>query len=162
MDIYGGVTVKSTDLESSQKEKDAFREIMSKSLDHWRSRKVKGVWVKDSDIIPVLVENGFVFHHTQPDYLMMTKWLPESPSTLPRYAHTMIGVGGLVIDEEGRVLLMRERRGHYLGWKFPGGASDPAETIFDTAAREVLEETGVQAVGKTLLCFRYDFGVIEA
>ncbi|RCN48574.1 hydrolase, NUDIX family [Ancylostoma caninum] len=158
MDIFGGVTVKSTGLEPSQKEKDAFRKIMSESLDHWRSRNVKGVWVKvsitDSDIIPVLVENGFVFHHTQPDYLMMTKWLPNTPSTLPRYAHTVIGVGGLVIDEEGRVLLMRERRGYYLGWKFPGGASDPGETIFDTAAREVFEETGVQAVGKALLCFR--------
>ncbi|KAK6728206.1 hypothetical protein RB195_005701 [Necator americanus] len=158
IDIFDGITVQSADLEPPQKEKDAFATIILESLDQWRNRNVQGVWmkvdIKDSHIIPVLVENGFVFHHTQPNFVMMTKWLPDTPSTLPRYAHTMIGVGGLVIDHEGRVLLMKERRGYYLGWKFPGGASDPNETIFDTAAREVLEETGVQATGKALLCFR--------
>ncbi|KAK6015395.1 hydrolase, NUDIX family [Ostertagia ostertagi] len=85
---------------------------------------------------------------------MMTNWLPETPSTLPLYAHTMIGVGGLVIDSQDRILLMRERRGVYLGWKYPGGLSEPGESIFDTAEREVFEETGVKALGKAILCFR--------
>ncbi|VDP15202.1 unnamed protein product [Heligmosomoides polygyrus] len=42
---------------------------------------------------------------------------------------------------------------HYLGWKFPGGASDPGENIFETATLEVFEETGVKAVAKAVLCF---------
>ncbi|VDM69442.1 unnamed protein product [Strongylus vulgaris] len=157
-DIYGGITVNTADLDSTQKERNFFNKIISVSLDLWRSREIKGVWIRvsieDSSLIPVLVENGFVFHHTQPHYLVMTKWLPDTPSTLPRYAHTMIGVGGLVVDNDGRVLLMKEKRGHYLGWKFPGGASDPNESVFDTAAREVLEETGVCAIAEAILCFR--------
>ncbi|XP_035281189.1 nucleoside diphosphate-linked moiety X motif 6 isoform X2 [Anguilla rostrata] len=39
-------------------------------------------------------------------------------------------------------------------WKFPGGLSDPGENIGDTAVREVLEETGVQAEFQSLLSIR--------
>ncbi|XGW23129.1 hypothetical protein V3C99_005402 [Haemonchus contortus] len=157
-DIFGGVTVKSCELTSVQKQLESFSSIISQSLNKWKENGVRGVWIKvdikDSHIIPVLVEKGFSFHHTQPNYLMMTNWLPETPSRLPRYAHTVIGVGGLVIDKHDRVLMMRERRAHYLGWKYPAGASEPGESIFDTAAREVFEETGVKALGKAVLCFR--------
>ncbi|KAJ1372551.1 nudix (nucleoside diphosphate linked moiety X)-type motif 6 [Parelaphostrongylus tenuis] len=157
-DIYGGVTVSASDLADDQKQADLFSSIIAESLNKWRKTNIKGVWIrieiKDSQIIPVLVEKGFEFHHTQPNYLVMTKWLPDTPSTLPRYAHTVIGVGGLVIDSENRILLMKEKRGRYLGWKFPGGASEPGESIFDTAVREVFEETGIRAAGKAILCFR--------
>ncbi|WKX89654.1 hypothetical protein Q1695_008923 [Nippostrongylus brasiliensis] len=157
-DIYGGITVQSSDLNTEQKGAESFSSILSHSLDKWKSKNVQGIWIrvdiKDSHIIPALVEKGFTFHHTQPDYLMMTKWLPERPCTLPRYAHTLIGAGGLVVDSQDRVLLMREKRGHYLGWKFPGGAAEPGENIFETAAREVFEETGVKAEAKAVLCFR--------
>ena len=35
---------------------------------------------------------GFQFHHTYPDHLMMTKWLPESePNNLPEFANHYIG-----------------------------------------------------------------------
>lgn len=44
--------------------------------------------------------------------------------------------------------------GNYLGWKYPGGAADPHEDIFDAGVREVFEETGVQTEPVCLLCFR--------
>ncbi|KJH42035.1 hydrolase, NUDIX family [Dictyocaulus viviparus] len=157
-DIFGGVTVSASDLGPDQKRLEVFSTIISESLNKWRKANVQGVWfqieINDSHIIPLMVEHGFQFHHAQPNYLVMTKWLPATPSTLPRYAHTLIGVGGLVVDSEDRVLLMKEKRGHYLGWKLPGGASDPGENIFETASREVLEETGVRATGRAIICFR--------
>lgn len=54
--------------------------------------------------------------------------------------------GGIVIDTEGRVLL-REPAGHSQGvaWTFAKGKPRPGESPEDTALREVLEETGIQA-----------------
>ena len=55
-----------------------------------------------------------------------------------------VSYGGVVFDDEGRVLL-REPRGHFDGyvWTFPKGRPDGDETPEETALRETLEETGV-------------------
>ena len=54
--------------------------------------------------------------------------------------------GGVVIDDEGRVLL-REPKNHYDGyvWTFAKGRADPGETEQAAALREVREELGVVA-----------------
>lgn len=51
--------------------------------------------------------------------------------------------GGVVINPSGQVLL-REPAGHYKGdlWTFAKGRPEPGESPEQTAAREVLEETG--------------------
>jgi 8-oxo-dGTP pyrophosphatase MutT (NUDIX family) len=51
--------------------------------------------------------------------------------------------GGLVFDDEGRVLLIRARdlRNQPV-WTLPKGALKPRETSIDAALREVQEETG--------------------
>jgi len=49
----------------------------------------------------------------------------------------------VVINDEGRVLLIRHRNGT---WVFPKGHVEPGESKVDTAVREVEEEAGVQAV----------------
>ena len=51
--------------------------------------------------------------------------------------------GGLVLDEEGRVLLIRARdlRGQPV-WTLPKGALASGETSAGAALREVREETG--------------------
>lgn len=53
--------------------------------------------------------------------------------------------GGVVLDEEGRVLLRRVA-GNYKGyvWTFPKGRPDEGEKPHQTALREVREETGYE------------------
>jgi len=54
----------------------------------------------------------------------------------------LIGVAAVVLDESGRILLVRHTYGR-LNWELPGGASEPGETFEETAVRELGEETGL-------------------
>lgn len=52
------------------------------------------------------------------------------------------GASAFVLNERGEVLLQkREDNGH---WGMPGGRADPGESIAETCAREVWEETGFE------------------
>lgn len=103
-----------------------------------------------------MIDNGFVYHHAQTDRVTLTKWLPtHKQSSLPKYPFTNVGVGAVVENEKGEILMMKERRGHYLGWKFPGGLVDPNESLPDAVTREVLEETGIEAEFRGILTFRH-------
>lgn len=54
-----------------------------------------------------------------------------------------LGVRGVVMDDQGRVLLVKHT---YLeGWWLPGGGVDRGETTQAAAARELREEAGVVA-----------------
>ena len=58
-------------------------------------------------------------------------------------AHPLIGVGAVVLRGASVLLI---RRGHppRLGeWSLPGGLQEVGETVFEAAAREVMEEAGV-------------------
>jgi ADP-ribose pyrophosphatase YjhB (NUDIX family) len=56
----------------------------------------------------------------------------------------MIGVGAVVVDDLGRVLLIKRgtepMKGH---WSLPGGLLELGETLLDGVKREVYEETGL-------------------
>ncbi|MEX2046316.1 MAG: NUDIX domain-containing protein [Chloroflexota bacterium] len=54
----------------------------------------------------------------------------------------LVGVTGLGIDAQGRVLLARHRFGAP-EWRFLGGFLHPRERVEDALAREILEETGL-------------------
>ena len=55
-----------------------------------------------------------------------------------------VGVGVIILNEQGQVLLGLRAGSHGDGeWAIPGGHLEIGETIFETAKREVLEETGL-------------------
>src|SRR6185503_14872857 len=61
----------------------------------------------------------------------------------------IVGVGAVVLDGEGRVLLVKRAHEPLKGeWSLPGGGVEIGETLEAALAREILEETGLTvAVG---------------
>jgi ADP-ribose pyrophosphatase YjhB (NUDIX family) len=64
----------------------------------------------------------------------------------------LVGVGAVVVDELGRVLLVKRgsepRKGH---WSIPGGLLELGELLIDAVVREVAEETGLTVKPEALV-----------
>jgi 8-oxo-dGTP diphosphatase len=62
-----------------------------------------------------------------------------------------VGVKGLITNKDGRILLMDEDVSTHLTpttkyWDLPGGRVQEGETILETLAREIFEETGIKEI----------------
>jgi 8-oxo-dGTP diphosphatase len=54
----------------------------------------------------------------------------------------LVGLGVMILNENNEVLLMLRQGAHGAGeWSFPGGHVEFGDTLFETAKREVKEET---------------------
>jgi hypothetical protein len=135
LDPYGGVNV---DPEGLPSDPHVFALQLRASLQRWAADQRRGIWLKvpieQAALIPVAVDEGqFVFHHAEPDYVMLTRWLPDGePNPLPANASTQVGVGALVVNERGQVLLVQEKVGPTAGrniWKIPTGLLEAREDI---------------------------------
>lgn len=76
-------------------------------------------------------------------------------STIP---HQTIAVG--VIWKRGRILIARRQEAGMLGglWEFPGGKQEKGETLQQTVAREIHEETGlVVRVGEVMTVVKHAY-----
>ena len=138
-----------------------FRLRLAESLSAWKDQGFLAVWLEipiaKSQLIPVAVEAGFVFHHSDDDYLMLIHRL-EPDTYLPPFATHYIGAGGVVLDENRELLVVREKygfRGRTPSLKLPGGALLQGEHLVEAVEREVLEETGVETRFDALVCFRH-------
>ncbi|KAK3084348.1 hypothetical protein FSP39_011974 [Pinctada imbricata] len=129
-------------------------------ISQWKKDGKRALSIKislaHSHVVPQCQQLGFDFHHAQPGYVLMVKWLPDEPNTFPEYANQYLGVAGFVVNSKNQVLVIQER--YNLGmkhWKLPGGLADKGEGLAETAVREVKEETGVEAEFMSVLAFRH-------
>ena len=65
-----------------------------------------------------------------------------------------IGIRGLVVDDQRRVLLVRHSYGRH-AWHLPGGGVKRRETIERALHRELREEAGVEVTGPVRLLGTY-------
>jgi ADP-ribose pyrophosphatase len=72
---------------------------------------------------------------------------------MPETSHPRVGVGVLLADAHGRVLLTLRKRPPEAGcWSIVGGKVDFLETLEQCAIREAREEVGVEISLRSLLC----------
>ena len=148
---------------------EAFRHALGHSLPAWREQGFKVVWLEipiaRSDLIPVAVAAGFVFHHcghhgdchNGQDYLMLTYQLVEG-AFVPPYASHYVGAGGVVLNDQRELLVVWEKAHLQDGrryYKLPGGGLHQGEHLVDGVVREIYEETGVYTRFESLVCFRH-------
>jgi 8-oxo-dGTP diphosphatase len=68
--------------------------------------------------------------------------MPDHPQAQP---NEILGVGAVVVDREGRVLLVRRAHPPSAGaWTLPGGRVEPGESTEAAIVREVREETALE------------------
>jgi ADP-ribose pyrophosphatase len=72
---------------------------------------------------------------------------------MPETSHPRVGIGVLLTDDHGRVLLTLRRLPPEADcWSIVGGKVDFLETLEQCAIREAREEVGVEISLRTLLC----------
>jgi 8-oxo-dGTP diphosphatase len=73
---------------------------------------------------------------------METRMRSNNFKSLPTPA---IGVGGIVFNHRGEVLLIQRNQPPATGlWSIPGGKLEPGESLAEACHREVKEETGLK------------------
>jgi ADP-ribose pyrophosphatase YjhB (NUDIX family) len=103
----------------------------------------------DRDHLNFFLSRGFKMHRIKGEStVVLNLWLKSTPSTIPPAPFGYIGCGALVINDENKVLAVRENYVDKPGpWKLPGGLFDPGkdQKWSDGAVRECFEETGIRS-----------------
>jgi hypothetical protein len=104
VDSYKGIIVEPSSLPVDV---PTFERCLKASLQQWRHEKRRGIWlklpIKNVDFVAPAVEAGFSYHHAEPTYVMLSLWLPDTPSTLPANASHQVGIGAFVLNDKQEV-----------------------------------------------------------
>lgn len=73
----------------------------------------------------------------------------------------IVGVSGVLLNEDSQVLLLRHRFHNHRIWGLPGGWLSCGETIYDCWRREVKEELALDTSIEAIVCHRATRHVLE-
>jgi ADP-ribose pyrophosphatase YjhB (NUDIX family) len=134
---------------------------MNLTLKELREKELQLAWLflplHRADLVATAVNLGFNYHHADDTGLQLVLKL-HPDAFIPGYATHYIGAGGVVLDNQNRILVIQERHHTRKHYKLPGGALDPDEHISKCVVREILEETGIYSEFISLNCFRHWHG----
>ncbi|KAI8553017.1 hypothetical protein RHMOL_Rhmol06G0312500 [Rhododendron molle] len=102
-DDFGGIIVEMKE----RMEPEAFRSQLTSSISLWKLQGKRGVWIKLPialvNLVETAVQEGFRYHHAEPDYLMLVYWIPETANTLPANATHRVVVGAIVMNDKREI-----------------------------------------------------------
>ena len=111
-DRYGGVVI-DVIASSGVVPIDRFEAALREAVHRWLVDGKRGLWLKvrtkSAGYVAAGAGAGFDFHHAQRGYVMMAQWLLGTDDKMPLYAFTKVGVGGIVLNRKGEVLMVQER-----------------------------------------------------
>ena len=127
-----------------------------------KDKKKSAIYFKvdmdNAHLVPIAGRFGFQFHHTKNDYIKMLLWLEDTECKVPPFATHHVGVGGVVLNNNNEILLVKEKLKNSQ-WKLPGGYVNLGEQIGIAASREIIEETGVKSVFDSILTVRVSHNI---
>lgn len=155
---YGGAVVDSSSLpEEGEEFLSRLRATVALLREEGRNTLWLSLPLERAAFVPLATGEGFRYHHAGEEVLQLVlRLIPQA--FVPPYATHYIGAGGVLLDDQTRILVVQERfhtRRHY---KLPGGALNPGEHIAHAVVREVEEETGIRSAFRYLSCFRHWHG----
>ncbi|XP_076939286.1 nudix hydrolase 2-like isoform X1 [Bidens hawaiensis] len=159
-DEFGGVVVEMKE----PMDPDIFRSLLKTSMSQWKLQGKKGIWIKLpidlSNLVDTAVKEGFKFHHAEPEYLMLLKWIPNTKNPIPANASHIARVGAIVLNDKREMLVVQEKMGNLRGiWKISTGILHQGEDITVGVVREVKEETGIDVEFVEVLAFSQEHNV---
>jgi 8-oxo-dGTP diphosphatase len=101
------------------------------------------------------IEDGRILRQRTVRDVVPAAAIVNPPSGRQFPGRPLVGVGAVILDDEGRVVLVKRTREPLAGqWSLPGGTLELGESLEHGVAREVLEETGLTvAVGPVVDVF---------
>lgn len=85
---------------------------------------------------------------------MLDKELMRRFSPLTNHEKFIVGAHAIIVNTEGKVLLLKRTYGDF-GWSLPGGGVERGETIHQALIRECQEELGVDVQNVLMTGFYY-------